>query len=230
MKIIGFQKLTLLDYPGKTACTVFTAGCNLRCPFCHNRDLVMPDSDIQTYSEEEIISYLTKRKGLIDGVCITGGEPMLMKDLPEFCAKLKEIGVSVKIDTNGFFPFQLKYIVQNKLCDYVVMDIKNTFDKYPDTIGVKFADISKVKESIEFLKKSYIDYEFRTTVCKTFHTLDDLKEIAKFIGDGQKYFLQSFVDSGALIGQDIEGYTPSEMSDMQKRIKIHCNGVSLRGV
>ena len=230
MKIIGFQKLTLLDYPGKTACTVFTAGCNLRCPFCHNRDLVMPPSDAQTYSEDEIVSYLSKRKGLIDGICITGGEPMLMKDLPEFCSKLKGLGLSVKIDTNGFFPTQLKYIVNNKLCDYVAMDVKNSFGKYQETIGVRFADISKVKQSIEFLKKSYIDYEFRTTVCKTFHSFDDLKEIAQTIGDGQKYFLQGFVDSGALIGSNIEGYSPSEMKNMAARLKVYCNGVEVRGV
>ena len=230
MKIIGFQKLTLLDYPGKTACTVFTAGCNLRCPFCHNRDLVMPPSDAQTYSEEEIIAYLSKRKGLIDGICITGGEPMLMKDLPEFCAKLKDLGIAVKIDTNGFFPAQLKYIVNNKLCDYVAIDVKNCFERYNETIGVKFADVSKVKESIDFLKKSYIDYEFRTTVCKNFHTYDDLKQIAMLIGDEQKYFLQSFVDSGAIIGQNIEGYSPSEMKDMAARLRIYCNKIEVRGI
>ena len=230
MKIIGFQKLTLLDYPGKTACTVFTAGCNLRCPFCHNRDLVMPPSDVQTYSEDEIIAYLSKRKGLIDGICITGGEPMLMKDLPEFCKKLKELGISVKIDTNGFFPAQLKYIVNNKLCDYVAIDVKNCFERYNETIGVKFADVSKVKESIDFLKKSYIDYEFRTTVCKNFHTYDDLKQIAMLIGDEQKYFLQSFVDSGARSGQNIEGYSPSEMKDMAARLRIYCNKIEVRGI
>lgn len=230
MKIIGFQKLTLLDYPGKTACTVFTAGCNLRCPFCHNRELVMPNNDATVYEEEEILSYLLKRKGLIDGICITGGEPMLMKDLPEFCAKLKDLGIAVKIDTNGFFPAQLKYIVNNKLCDYVAMDVKNSFDKYKETVGVKYADISNVKQSIDFLKKSYIDYEFRTTVCKNFHTFEDLKEIAQMIGDGQKYFLQSFVDSGSLIGSDIEGYTPSEMKNMVARLKVHCNDIALRGV
>lgn len=230
MKIVGFQKLTLLDYPGKTACTVFTAGCNLRCPFCHNRDLVMPQKDALVYTEEEILSYISKRKGLIDGVCITGGEPMLMKDLPEFCKKLKNLGVSVKIDTNGFFPYQLKYIVHNNLCDYVAMDVKNSFERYNETIGVQFADISKVKESIAFLKSSYIDHEFRTTVCKSFHTFEDLKEIAATIGDGQKYFLQSFVDSGAIIGQNIEGYSPSEMKNFEARLKIHCSGIALRGI
>ena len=155
---------------------------------------------------------------------------MLMKDLPDFCKKLKDIGISVKIDTNGFFPTQLKYIVNNKLCDYVAMDVKNSFDRYKETIGVEYANVSNVKESISFLKSCYIDYEFRTTVCKNFHTFEDLKEIAKTIGDGHKYFLQSFVDSGAIIGQDIEGYTPSEMKNMAARLKVHCNKVELRGI
>ena len=228
--IVGFQKLTLLDYPGKTACTIFTAGCNLRCPFCHNADLVLAPSSIDKFSDEEILSYLSKRKGLIDGICITGGEPMLMKDLPDFCEKIKDIGVSVKIDTNGSFPALLKYIVRNGLCDYIAMDIKNSLAKYPATVGVPNIDVSPFRESIEFLKESGIDHEFRTTVCRPFHTVEDIVEIGKLLGANEKYFLQSFVDSGRLIGQGVSGFLPSEMKDMLSQLKLFVPNADIRGI
>ena len=230
MIIAGFQKLTLLDYPGKTACTIFTAGCNLRCPFCHNADLVLSPSTINSFSEEEILSYLTKRKGLIDGICITGGEPMLMKDLPEFCKKIKKIGVSVKLDTNGSFPAQLKEIVRAGLCDYVAMDVKNTLQKYPQTVGIPNVDVSVFMESIDFLKSCDIPHEFRTTVCKPFHTVDDVAEIAKMLGDNEQYFLQCFVDSGRLIGQGVSGFLPSEMKEMLLRVKHFVPNADIRGI
>ncbi len=230
MTIAGFQKLTLLDFPGKTACTVFTAGCNLRCPFCHNADLVLAPSSIDKFSEDEILSYLNKRKGLIDGICITGGEPMLMKDLPDFCEKIKNIGVSIKIDTNGSFPSQLKYIVRNGLCDYVAMDIKNTLFKYPETVGIPEIDVSNFEECIEFLKSSEIPHEFRTTVCKPFHTLDDILEIGKMLGENERYFLQSFVDSGRLIGDGVSGFLPSEMKDMLSELKKFVPYADIRGI
>ncbi len=230
MTIAGFQKLTLLDYPGKTACTVFTAGCNLRCPFCHNADLVLSPSSIEKFSEDEIQSYLIKRKGLIDGICITGGEPMLMKDLPSFCEKIKEIGICVKIDTNGSFPSLLKYVVRNGLCDYVAMDIKNTFDKYPQTVGISDIDVSVFKESIDFLKSSEIPHEFRTTVCKPFHTKEDILEVGKMLGENERYFLQSFVDSGRLIGRGVSGFLPSEMKDMLFELKNFVAYADIRGI
>ena len=230
MTIAGFQKLTLLDFPGKTACTVFTAGCNLRCPFCHNADLVLSPSGIEKFSEEEILSYLNKRKGLIDGICITGGEPMLMKDLPSFCEKIKNIGVSVKIDTNGSFPSLLKYIVRNSLCDYVAMDVKNTLTKYSQTVGILDLDVTPFAESIEFLKSSEIPHEFRTTVCKPFHTESDIVEIGKMLGDNERYFLQSFVDSGRLIGDCVSGFLPSEMKDMLSKLKEFVPNADIRGI
>lgn len=230
MTIAGFQKLTLLDFPGKTACTVFTAGCNLRCPFCHNADLVLSPSSLQKFSEDDIFSYLSKRKGLIDGICITGGEPMLMKDLPFFCEKIKNIGVSVKIDTNGSFPSLLKYIVRNGLCDYVAMDIKNTLTKYPETVGISDLDVTPFAESIEFLKSSEIPHEFRTTVCKPFHTESDIIEIGKMLGDNERYFLQSFVDSGRLIGDGVSGFLPSEMKDMLSKLKEFVPNADIRGI
>lgn len=230
MTISGFQKLTLLDFPGKTACTIFTAGCNLRCPFCHNSDLVLHPSSLGRYSEDEIIAYLNKRKGLIDGICITGGEPMLMKDLPDFCERLRDVGVSIKIDTNGFFPSQLKYIVRNGLCDYVAMDIKNTPQKYPLTVGVADIDISKPLESIQFLKSTGIPHEFRTTVCRPFHTNDDIIEIARLLGADERYYLQSFVDSGALIGQGVSGFSPNEMKELLIQVKQIMPSADIRGV
>lgn len=230
MTISGFQKLTLLDFPGKTACTVFTAGCNLRCPFCHNSDIVLRPSTLESFTEDEIIAYLNKRKGLIDGICITGGEPMLMKDLPEFCQRIKNIGVAIKIDTNGFFPSQLKYIVRNNLCDYVAMDVKNTPEKYQLTVGVPSIDISNVLESIEFLKTSGIPYEFRTTVCRPFHTDNDIVRIAHLLGREERYYLQSFVDSGALIGQGVSGFSPNEMKELLTQVKQIIPNADVRGI
>ena len=230
MIIHGFQKLTLLDFPTKTACTVFTGGCNLRCPFCHNAGLVLSPGKYPTVSEDEVFALLEKRKNTIDGVCITGGEPMLMKDLPEFAAKLKERGVAVKIDTNGTFPRELKYIVRNGLADYIAMDIKNCFEKYPETVGRPDFDTAPVRESIDFLKSCGIDHEFRTTVCRNFHTEEDLIKIAHCLGAGENYFLQNFKDSGELISGGISGYTPSEMEALVTAVKKIIPGASLRGV
>lgn len=230
MKIVGLQKLTLLDYPSKTACTVFTGGCNLRCPFCHNSDLVLHHNQTDEIDESTIIDLLKKRKGLLDGICITGGEPMLMKDLPNFLFKLRKLDISIKIDTNGFFPSQLKYIVNSGLCDYIAMDIKNTPEKYAMTVGLNEVDISKPKESIDFLRNCGIDHEFRTTVCKPFHTENDIVKIAMMLGSKEKYFLQSFIDSGKLIGEGISGFSPNEMKEMLKKVQRYVPLAQLRGV
>lgn len=230
MVIHGFQKLTLLDFPTKTACTVFTGGCNLRCPFCHNAGLVLSPGKYPTIPEQDVFDLLEKRKNTIDGVCITGGEPMLMKDLPEFAARLKECGVAVKIDTNGTFPLELKYIVRNGLADYIAMDIKNSFKKYPITVGKTDFDTAPIKESIDFLKSCGIDHEFRTTVCRNFHTEDDLLSIASYLGADEKYYLQCFKDSGEMISNGINGYSPSEMSALISAVKKIIPSASLRGV
>lgn len=155
---------------------------------------------------------------------------MLMKDLPDFCRKVKELGLAVKLDTNGFFPSQLKYIVNSGLCDYVAMDIKNCPSKYAETVGVSFVDFSKLQESIEFLKSGPIDHEFRTTVCKPFHDAESLITIASFLGKDEKYFLQSFVDSGKLLGQGVSGFTPSEMKEFLAKVKKIVPNAALRGV
>ena len=231
MIIHGFQKLTLLDFPGRTACTVFTGGCNLRCPFCHNGELVLHPNDFPLIPEEEVLSLLEKRKHTLEGICITGGEPMLQKDLPAFCETVKSMGFAVKIDTNGFYPLQLKYIVNTGLVDYVAMDIKNTWDKYPQTVGLPKTDVTKAKESVEFLKTCGIPHEFRTTVCHPFHQKEDLVSIASMLGPDQLYFLQGFKNSGALLGGDTcQGYPPSEMKDMLEAVRSVHPTASLRGV
>lgn len=231
MTIHGFQKLTLLDFPGKTACTVFTGGCNLRCPFCHNGDLVLHPAQFPVFSEDEIFALLEKRKHTLEGVCITGGEPMLQKDLPFFCEKIKTMGFAVKIDTNGFFPMQLKYIVNSGLADYVAMDVKNTWDKYPETVGLPGLDVTKAKDSVAFLKTCGLPHEFRTTVCRPYHETADLVAIAAMLGADHPYFLQGFKASDALLGGSAcQGFAPSEMKAMLEAVRAVHPQISLRGV
>lgn len=230
MKICGFQKMTMLDYPGKVACTVFTGGCNFRCPFCHNALLVTEIDDENVFDEEEIISYLYKRKGIIDGVCITGGEPLLQKDIAEFLQKVKATGLPVKLDTNGSYPQKLRELVEKGLVDYVAMDIKNSKEKYSETIGLSDYDLSKVEESVEFLLSGAVDYEFRTTVVREFHTQEDILNIANWISDAKRYFLQGFVDSGNLIGSGMSAYRPQEMVEICTKAQEIVPNTVLRGV
>lgn len=205
MIIGGFQKMTVLDFPGKIACTIFTHGCNLKCPFCHNARLVTEEAE--RFDEKEILSYLNKRKGVLDGVVISGGEPMLQRDLFNFMKKVKEIGLLIKLDTNGCFPDKLKEAIDLGLVDYVAMDIKNSPDKYPQTAGIDIVDMEKIKSSIEIIMSSSVDYEFRTTVTKELHTPEDFVEIGKLIRGAKRYYIQNFVDSGGIIS---EGSSPLE--------------------
>ncbi|MBP3446622.1 MAG: anaerobic ribonucleoside-triphosphate reductase activating protein [Clostridia bacterium] len=230
MKICGFQKMTMLDYPGKVACTVFTGGCNFRCPFCHNALLVTEIDEDNLWEESEIIEYLYKRKGIIDGVCITGGEPLMQKDIAEFIGKVRETGLPVKLDTNGSYPDKLKALVADGLVDYVAMDIKNSKAKYPLTVGIPGYDISKIEESVEFLLSDAVDYEFRTTVVKELHTADDIAEIADWIAGAKRYFLQGFVDSGSLIGENLSAYRPQEMVEICTRAQEKLPNTVLRGI
>lgn len=230
MKIVGLQKLTLLDFPGKTACTVFTGGCNLRCPFCHNSDLVLHAGQLPEISEEEFFSLLEKRKKTLDGVCITGGEPCLMLDLEDFCRKIKEHGFLVKLDTNGFFPERLRHLIDVGCLDYVAMDIKNRPEKYPETTGIPDLDPSPALRSIELLKSSSLPHEFRTTLCRPLHTPDDPVAIAKLLGPSERYFLQGFKDSGALIGSGMSAFLPSEMKEMLNEVNKFAPLAALRGI
>lgn len=215
MKINGFQKLTLLDFPGKVACILFTPGCNFRCPFCHNASLVT-HIEGEDYSEEEILSYLKKRQGLLDGVVVTGGEPTLQKDLGDFLRKVKALGYAVKLDTNGTNPEMLKSIVSAGLVDYVAMDIKNVFEKYPVTAGCGGVDIAKIEESIDFLLADAVDYEFRTTVTAELHAPQDIGVIASRIRGAKRYFLQNFKDSGDIVSGGNTAVTPQIMEEMVK--------------
>lgn len=230
MIINGFQKMTLLDFPGKVACTIFTAGCNMRCPFCHNASLVTDIDNSLNMPEEEILSYLSKRQGLLDGVCITGGEPLLQKGIEDFIAKIKALGYAVKVDTNGCFPEKLKRIVEKGLVDYVAMDIKNQFAKYGETVGIEDFDLAPVKESIDFLISSGIDFEFRTTIVKEIHTVEDIAVLSSEIKGAKKYFLQNFVDSGNLIGENLSAHDKSVLEEMKKEAEKNIPTVSIRGI
>lgn len=229
MIIKGLQKLTLLDYPGKMACTVFTAGCNFRCPFCHNASLVT-NIDEERISEEEFFSFLQKRQGIIEGVCVTGGEPTLQPDLKDFIKKIKDLGYSIKLDTNGYRPEALKDVVNSGLVDYVAMDIKNSQAKYALTCGIENLDIAKINESVEFLMSNKVDYEFRTTVVKELHTEDDIQDIVSWIKGAKKYYLQGFTDSGDLICTGYSGYDKKGMEKLLNIAKNHFETVELRGI
>ncbi len=193
MKISGFQKLSLVDFDGHISATIFVSGCNFACPFCHNAGLVKgsePELD-----QEEILEYLRHRFGLLDSVCISGGEPTLYADLPQFIVKVKQMGYEIKLDTNGTNPDMIKYLVENKLIDYIAMDIKNCYDNYSKTIGKNY-DIDIIQQSIQYIMNCGIDYEFRTTLVSQLHTFDDIKKISKMIRNAKRYYLQKFEDSG----------------------------------
>ena len=229
MLIKGFQKTTLLDFPGKVACTVFTGGCNFRCPFCHNASLVTKLDNAPDISEQEVLSYLSKRKGILDGVCITGGEPLLQTDIIPFLEKIKEIGLLIKLDTNGSKSEVLEKIISNRLVDYIAMDIKNSFDKYAMTCGLDTIP-ENVDKSIDIIMNSGIPYEFRTTVVKELHESDDIKKIGERIEGANGYFLQGFIDSGDVLGGTFSAYTSEEMESLLKIAKKYVPNASLRGI
>ncbi len=235
MLIYGLQKLSLLDYPGKLAATIFTGGCNLRCPFCHNASLVTRFSDCVRISEEEVFSFLNKRKGLLDGVCITGGEPLLQDDLADFITKVRAMGFLVKLDTNGAFPEKLDSLLGRSLLDYVAMDIKNSFDKYPMTVGVPDFDTRPVVESIKLLLEDRAPYEFRTTLVSPLHTESDIEKIGLAIKGAKNCYLQNFEDSGDLIGfgksesdTPLRGFTAAELERFRDILSQFAQNVVIR--
>ena len=230
MRINGFQKTTLLDFPGKVACTVFTAGCNFRCPFCHNASLVLHPKESECIPEEEILAQLAKRKKLLDGVCVTGGEPLLQPDLPFFLEKIKSLGLLVKLDTNGSNPERLKALIDQKLIDAVAMDIKNCREKYALTCGAEI-NLAAVEQSVQLLLSSKLPYyEFRTTVVREIHTKEDLEQIAKWIDGAKHYFLQGFQDSGDLISDGCSAYSAEEMNRLLHSVKRYLPITKLRGI
>lgn len=223
----GFQKLTLLDFPGKVACILFTKGCNFYCPFCHNSSLVhSSSSDI---SEEEALGYLVKRQGILEGVCISGGEPLLHDKLEPFIKKVKDMGYAVKLDTNGSFPDKIKHLADGGLIDYVAMDIKNSFEKYPSTSGKNDVDISKINKSIDYLMSSSVDYEFRTTVVNELHTTQDIVAICKRISGAKRYFLQNFVDSGDILKSGLNPVPEDVLEKMLVEGKKFTENIFIRG-
>ncbi len=217
MKIYGLQKLTLADYPGKVAATLFTGGCNLRCPFCHNASLVTKLAEVDPIPLEEVLSYLKKRSGILDGVCVSGGEPLLQGDICELLEKLKSLGLSVKLDTNGTFPDKLEDILSRGLCDYVAMDIKNAPEDYALTVGIPGFDLTPVFKSVELLKAGPVPFEFRTTVVSELHSDDSIERMAKAFGGRQPWYLQCFTDSGDIVSP---GLSAPSREDMERYLAI----------
>ena len=226
----GFQKMTMLDFPGYVACTVFTPGCNFRCPFCHNSLLVTKVNENEMYSEDEILAYLGKRKGVIDGICISGGEPLMHDDIFDFVKKVKETGVLVKIDTNGSFPDKLKKLIDSGNIDYVAMDIKNCPEKYSVTTGIQDFDFSPVRKSVELLLEGRIAYEFRTTVVKELHTPQDMVEIGELIKGADRYFIQHFIESESNIQQGLTPFDREEMENLRNSVVRFVKNAELRGI
>ena len=228
MRIGGMQKLTLLDYPGKVACTVFLSGCNLRCPYCHNPDLVLPErAGRAELSREAVWEFLKKRSGKLDGICISGGEPTCQPELPGFLESLRAFPFSIKLDTNGTNPGMLRELLQQGLVDYVAMDIKNSLARYRETCGAEVSD--RVKESAALLMAGQVEYEFRTTVCRPFHTPEAMEEIGRWLQGARQYFLQGFVDSGDLVRGGVEALTADELTALREAVLPWIPNTRIRG-
>ena len=230
MRICGLQKLAMVDYPGKLAATVFTGGCNLRCPFCHNALLVTRLEESPPLAEKDVLTFLASRKGLLDGVVLSGGEPLLQTGSVDFLGKVREMDFSVKLDTNGCYPKVLRQVIEEGLVDYVAMDIKNCRDKYAETVGLPTFDTAPVEESLQLLKESGVDYELRTTIVQEFHTVEDIRAIGEWCRGAPRYFLQNFVDSGNLIGSGFHAAAPLEMQAFANIATPYFGEVTLRGI
>lgn len=228
MKISGLMKMTLLDFPGQVACTVFLAGCNFRCPFCHNGSLVR-GGEVEI-SREELLTFLKKRQGVLDGVCITGGEPLMNREVADLAREIKSLGYLVKLDTNGSYPERLGEMLSSGLVDYVAMDIKNSPEGYQKACGAQI-DIENIKKSIEIIKSSGVRHEFRTTVVKGIHTAADISECAEWIGEGERYFLQSYKVSDDIIAPDgLSAFSDGELKEILGQAKKFNSATELRGV
>lgn len=227
MKICGIEKFSMVDWDTKIVCTLFASGCNFRCPFCHNASLAL--SNQAPLDEKEIFDYLEKRKGLLDGVCVSGGEPTLSHDLEEFIGKIKALGYKVKLDTNGTNPTMVQNLINKGLVDYIAMDVKNSPEKYATTTGLASISLDNILESVRIIKSSGIAHEFRTTIIKEFHTENDLKRIADIVDGCDGYFLQQYVDRDSCISH---GFTPIDKTTAENWLN-HFNGkakcTSLRG-
>ena len=234
MKIVGIQKLTLLDYPGKVACTVFLGGCNFRCPYCHNAELLGDAEPVMTV--EELLAFLKKRRGILDGVCITGGEPTIHKELPELIRGIRELGFSVKLDTNGYRPEVLGRLLEEGLVDYVAMDLKNGPDSYGETVGLPGVDLERIRESVGLLCRSGIEFEFRTTVAKPLHSGETLTSMANWLlevtkGRGvHRLFVQPFVDRDTVPVGGLSAPSGEELEQFCRILSDCAERVEVRGI
>ena len=233
--ISGLQKMTLLDYPGKVACTVFLQGCNFRCPFCHNSDLLGKDGP-ETIPVETLLTFLKKRVGLLDAVCITGGEPTLQKDLPGLIRQIKALGYLVKLDTNGSRPAVLKALVEEKLIDYVAMDIKNCPSRYSETVGLSNMDMTGVEQSIRYLLQGHVDYEFRTTVAEELHTEADMEQMGQWLCSMQpgckpiRHYIQPYVDRDSVLCSGLHRPENEKLVAMADKLAPYAEFVDIRGM
>lgn len=234
MKIVGLQKLTLLDYPGNVACTVFLDGCNFRCPFCHNSQL-LDSTAPEVMSVQQLLDFLRMRKGVLDGVCITGGEPTLHPDLPDLLGKIKEMGYKVKLDTNGYRPDVLNQVIGEGLVDYVAMDVKNSPAAYGATVGLKSLDIQRIEQSIRFLVEGTVDYELRCTVVEPLHDQTTMQDMAKWLkslagGKIKRLYLQGFVDRETVPVAGLSAPTEEQMGYYRQILHSCAEKVEVRGI
>ena len=232
MNIAGLQKMTLLDFPGKVACTVFFQGCNFRCPFCHNSDL-LPGQGQPLMDDQELLDFLQKRKGLLDGVCITGGEPTLQPQLLSLMRRIKELGYAIKLDTNGSRPQVLRQLVEAGVVDYVAMDIKNSREEYSKTAGMNESLLPQVEESIRYLLSGAVDYEFRTTVAKPLHTAASIEAMGNWVaqwGKPKRWYLQCYVDRESVLVSGLSAPGKEKMEQYCKILGLYTEVISLRGV
>ena len=230
MQICGFNKTTLLDFPGRVAATVFTGCCNFRCPFCQNGDLVLHPGQLPLFDEEEVLRLLQKRKGILTGVCVTGGEPTLQPDLAVFLKKIKEMGYLVKLDTNGYLPQVLEGLAGEGLLDYVAMDVKSSPGHYAAVAGLPGLQMERIFRSVSFLQSSGLPFEFRTTVVKGLHSAEDFLSIGQWLQGPYPYFLQSYQESDGVISPIFESFSRQELEGFRALLLPRIPNTSLRGV
>ena len=230
MNICGLQKLSMVDYPGKLAATVFTGGCNLRCPFCHNALLVTRLNESPRLDTDEVLAFLRSRRSLLDAVVLSGGEPLLQPGAADFLATVKDMGYLVKLDTNGCYPDALEEILSKKFVDYVAMDIKNSREKYGITVGIPDFDLTPIDESIRLIRESGIDYEFRTTAVRQFHTAADFTAIGRWLHGSKNYYIQNFNDSGNLIGSGMSDFSEEELRSFADSLTGDFEFIGIRGL
>ena len=227
MIISGLLKTTLLDYPGGVAATVFLGGCNMACPFCHNSSLITEPKE--AYSMEEFIDFLARRKNILEGVCISGGEPTIHRDLPEFIQTIKHLGFPVKLDTNGSNPSMLRHLIEEKLIDYVAMDVKSAPEVYEGCCGTS-VDMSSISESVMFLKEGRVPYEFRTTVVSELHSSDHIRRMGEFLQGADKLFLQNYVDSPEVLTKNLHPLPLATLEEYKNILKCYIPNTFIRGV